>query len=291
MEQNIDPTVPVSVVICARNSERTLGRCLDSVLAAQPAEIILIDDYSTDGTAALARARGAHVITNPYKGLGAARQFGAQVATQEFICFIDSDVLIEPDTLSILVDDALAGRYDAVQAKILALTPTTYWEKGEGWRRTNQSPGPSNVLACACTLYRRDLFERVKFDHTFTASGQDADFSFRARAMGARLGRSAKAIAYHKERPSFKQFAHHRIWHGRGLARLLLRYRGEYFAHAKVQASTASGAMRHTNQYLWFNLVAWSCIAIGVVQESVFLLGHPELRKSLSAESVAFKGT
>src|SRR5687767_6232476 len=79
--------VPVTVVVCARNRGSVIGRCLDSVLAASPAEIIVVDGNSTDDTVAVARARGVTVISDNGSGLGAARQLGASAAKNEYVVF------------------------------------------------------------------------------------------------------------------------------------------------------------------------------------------------------------
>src|SRR4051812_42388245 len=55
--------VPVSVVIPARDEAARIGPCLDGLLADPDVfEVLVVDDGSTDGTGALARARGARVV-------------------------------------------------------------------------------------------------------------------------------------------------------------------------------------------------------------------------------------
>jgi GT2 family glycosyltransferase len=90
-----------------------------------PAEIIVIDDGSTDGTPILASESGAIVVSTggPY-GPARARNLGARVATGDVLVFIDSDVAIHSDALErinkrFLSDeklDALVGSYDDAPA-------------------------------------------------------------------------------------------------------------------------------------------------------------------------------
>jgi glycosyltransferase involved in cell wall biosynthesis len=87
-------TVPVTVVIPAYNRERMLQRALGSVLAQRPApaEIVVVDDASTDGTAAVAEEMGARVVRHEENaGEGAARNSGIAAATQPWIALLDSD--------------------------------------------------------------------------------------------------------------------------------------------------------------------------------------------------------
>src|SRR5438045_3366675 len=98
-----DGKLKISVVIPARNAQKVLRRCLDAIgkSSYRPYELIIVDDSSTDSTAAIARCRGANVVeTKVQNGPGAARNLGAQAATGDILCFIDADVLIQPNTLA-----------------------------------------------------------------------------------------------------------------------------------------------------------------------------------------------
>jgi glycosyltransferase involved in cell wall biosynthesis len=87
-------TLPVCVVIPAYNRERMLRRALASVHAqtAPPVELVVVDDASTDRTAAVAEELGARVIRHGQnRGEGAARNSGIAAATQPWIALLDSD--------------------------------------------------------------------------------------------------------------------------------------------------------------------------------------------------------
>ena len=93
--------VRVSVVIPAYNAAPFLPRCLQSVFAQtlKPEEVIVVDDGSTDNTAALAAELGATVIRRPNGGISAARNTGIQQATSEWIALLDADDLWAPEKL------------------------------------------------------------------------------------------------------------------------------------------------------------------------------------------------
>jgi glycosyltransferase involved in cell wall biosynthesis len=98
------PVFPrVSVIIPVHNGESTIGRCL-AALAQAPAglaEVIVVDDRSTDRTASLAAAAGARVLPNPSgRGPAAARNAGAQIASGDVLVFIDADVEAQAQTLA-----------------------------------------------------------------------------------------------------------------------------------------------------------------------------------------------
>lgn len=95
---------PYSVVIPAYNAARTLAETLASVLAqtSPPAEVIVIDDGSTDGTAALAAACGAPVrlIRQANTGPGGACSRGVRAATSPWVALVDADDLWLPAKMS-----------------------------------------------------------------------------------------------------------------------------------------------------------------------------------------------
>lgn len=101
----------ISVVIPVYNVEAYLPQCIDSVLAQnfEDYEVILVNDGSTDGSLAIAQQyertnEKVKLISQENKGLGGARNTGIQHASGEFICFIDSDDTIAPDTLATAAD-------------------------------------------------------------------------------------------------------------------------------------------------------------------------------------------
>jgi hypothetical protein len=100
----------ISVVIPARNEERSLPRLLASLAAqtAPPHEVLVVDDGSTDATAVVARAAGAHVITAPappagWLGKPWACATGADAATGQVLVFLDADTVLAPSAMAELV--------------------------------------------------------------------------------------------------------------------------------------------------------------------------------------------
>ena len=83
----------LSIVIPAKNEAAAIGKIVAAALAEFPeAEVIVVDDGSTDDTAAIARSAGANVIVHPESlGNGAAIKNGARAATGKFLAFMDGD--------------------------------------------------------------------------------------------------------------------------------------------------------------------------------------------------------
>lgn len=127
MEQN----VRISVIVPVYNVEAYLNRCVDSILAQtyQNLEIILVDDGTKDACDQICDAYAEQdprirVIHKPNGGLSSARNAGIDIATGEYLAFVDSDDWIEPDTYAHLLSAAqrydvklvCAGRYDVSSA-------------------------------------------------------------------------------------------------------------------------------------------------------------------------------
>lgn len=94
----------VSTIIPVYNGERYLAAALDSVLnqSAPPTEIVVVDDGSSDGSAAIAHryAPFVHCYQQPHAGPGAARNQGASMAQGDYLAFLDADDLWLPDKLA-----------------------------------------------------------------------------------------------------------------------------------------------------------------------------------------------
>ena len=105
----------LSIVLPAKNESNSLKTLIPQLKSIAPeAEILVINDGSTDDTATVASDAGAKVITRPYsQGNGAAIKTGARNATGEIIIFMDADGQHDPEDIPVLLDKLNQG-YDMV---------------------------------------------------------------------------------------------------------------------------------------------------------------------------------
>lgn len=97
----------ISVIMPVYNSERLLGECLAALSASEHAahEILIVDDSSTDRSREIAAATGCRVIPSGGRlGPAGARNRGVAEATGDVLFFVDSDVMVRPDTLRRLAE-------------------------------------------------------------------------------------------------------------------------------------------------------------------------------------------
>jgi glycosyltransferase involved in cell wall biosynthesis len=98
----------ISAIICTHNREQYLGAAIDSLLAQDfPAfEVIVIDNASTDQTAAIVQARLSDArlkyVYEPIPGLSVARNTGARVAQSDLLAYLDDDAIATPHWLSVI---------------------------------------------------------------------------------------------------------------------------------------------------------------------------------------------
>ena len=199
------PLPSVSVIIPVHNGAGLLDRCLEALKLTRDVawECIVVDDGSTDGTSDRARAAGATVIGSgrPRSGPGNARNLGAQVARAPLLCFVDADVLVQPDTLGQFVrlfeDEpeltAAFGSYDAQPDDQGTLSQ--YRNLLHHFVHQTSQEDASTFWA-GCGAIRRAAFLRMGgFDAKTYArpSIEDIELGYRLRAANGRI-RLAKHI-------------------------------------------------------------------------------------------------
>jgi glycosyltransferase involved in cell wall biosynthesis len=111
-----EPRARVSLIIPALNEERSIGQVLGGLPPGLYSQVLVIDNGSTDATAAAARARGATVVSEPRRGYGSAclRGIASLDPATEVVVFMDADASDAPPEAAALLQPLLEGRADLV---------------------------------------------------------------------------------------------------------------------------------------------------------------------------------
>ncbi len=170
----------ISIIIPVYNVAPFLKRCLDSVLPqAAVSQILLIDDGSTDESGSLCDALAAtdpriRVLHKENGGLSSARNAGLDLATEEYIAFLDSDDFVEPRAYEKMLACAERNSADLVCAGRFDLDGGT-GEKTKGLCPEKEAclTGPQFIKrmftwngadsAAWDKLYRRSLFDGLRY--------------------------------------------------------------------------------------------------------------------------------
>jgi glycosyltransferase involved in cell wall biosynthesis len=104
----------VTLIIPALNEAACLGPLLAEIPAGLIQQLIVVDNGSTDATAAVAAKAGAHVVVEPQRGYGFACAAGVRAATGDLIAFMDGDGSFVPAELAALLAPLYADEADFV---------------------------------------------------------------------------------------------------------------------------------------------------------------------------------
>ena len=187
----------VSVILPVYNGASTIARALGSVFAQTftDYELVVVNDGSTDDTASALAAYGdrIHVVSQPNRGLSAARNAGVGASSGELIAFIDDDDLWMPEKLARCVaildqDPNCALAYTGAVRVDLSGTPTPNQNaQNDGVDSPTMAQmlaRPWNVVPCQFVV-RRTVFERCGgFDERFVSTCEDLYFLLMAREHG-----------------------------------------------------------------------------------------------------------
>ncbi len=222
----------ISVVVPALNEARVIGRCLESLrrqtLPPDRFEVILVDNGSTDGTAAIARSfAGALALTVTGRAgvrIAALRNLGAARARAPYLAFLDADCVAPRHWLRQALDLMRAGDARIVGAHY-RIPPDSSWVArawyGGLWQMKN---GPVAYVPGGCTIVARDLFLNLGgFDETLVTS-EDCEFCERAARSAAPVLAIPSLSPVHLGTPqTLRHFYRKQSWHGVNVHRVFLR--------------------------------------------------------------------
>lgn len=213
-------TLPISVIIAAKNAEKSIEECLSSVQMNNPAEIIVVDGNSTDKTLDIARRYTNKIYSDEGKGFNYAQQLGVAQATQEYVALVDADITLLEGTLATLLAELEVSNCISMQATILGANLSTYWERAADW--TFRIFQAQRGVGLGSAVIRRATLLEHKFD-PFLEGGGDYDFKIKVEGEGYKLGTSP-SVVYHHHRADMKGFIKQRFRDGRVAARVIWKH-------------------------------------------------------------------
>jgi mycofactocin glycosyltransferase len=219
----------ISVVIPVKDRAEELGRCLASIASVdypqEKLQVIVVDDGSSDGSAAVAREAGACVVPSGGSGRGpaAARNVGARSARGEIIAFIDSDCTASTGWLAELIPLFADSKTAAVGGLVDGMCTESAVDRYEavmsslslGSRERSGNSGNDTFYLPSCNLLvRRETFAAAGgFDDAMHV-GEDVDLTWRLRDRGWTISYLPKGRVFHEHRSSLRSFMSRRFDYG-----------------------------------------------------------------------------
>jgi glycosyltransferase involved in cell wall biosynthesis len=221
MEAEARKTPLVSVVVPTFNSSATLAKCLQSVKnqCYERIEMIVVDRYSEDETVRIAKHYGATVLlTGPERS--SQKNYGARHSSGEFVYFVDSDFVLEEDTVSRCVDGC--KDFDAV-ATINYSVGHSLWGKSIELKERFLAHDPTIETV---KFVRRTAFLQIGgFDQSLIV-GEDLDLYRRLQESGFKI-RRIRAIEWHAGEPeTLKDIAKRSFYYGKVVKAYLKKRKG-----------------------------------------------------------------
>ena len=218
----------VSFVVIAYNEEGGIVACLDAIAALDGLgdhEVVVVDDGSTDRTAALvgevARRRpSVTLLSQDNAGRGAARAAGSARVSGDVVAMVDGDICLPRDWLTRCL--AELGSADVVGG-----TPVPDGDVAYLHRRFHLDPlaAPASTTVTGSNgLYRAEVLETAHFDPSLR-DGEDIAFNHLLRAQGRRTRSVPGLVVVHEEHKTFLESLRWLYQSGQGASRQLARYR------------------------------------------------------------------
>lgn len=284
----------VAVVIPNWNRADLLRAVLKNLSeqTVSPAEVVVVDNGSTDESCVVAEAAGAKVICfESNRGFAPAVNAGIRASVAEWVLILNNDVALNADWIERAQKTAEVEFAAFATGKLLSFDDPSLidgtWDLlcrgGHAWRTGFLRPdGPLwnarraiDFAPMTAALFRRSVFERAGYlDERFEAYYEDVDFGLRCAAMGLRGVYEPAAIGRHRGKNTL----------GKDSGRVLyLTARNQLFAIAKNYSS------RQVREWLWPIVVAQALSLLGAARAGHSGAALRGIRDGLSAWSAMRK--
>lgn len=238
----------VSVIVVTHDDRHALLRCLQSVLsqasAGGRAEVVVVDDGSTDDTVPCVRARfpSVRIVEKPHTGADNSRNAGIEAASGGIIAFIDSDCEAAADWLGRLERLLATEGPSVVGGRIVHRG--SLWQRMVGVSDFGEFQGlepreVSNIPTCNMAV-RRESLSDTRFDPELGVGG-DVLFCSALRRRGIRLRYCPELVVYHHPRVDGPRFFARARSYGAGL--VVTRRRDPSLRFARLVAAGLPGVV------------------------------------------------
>jgi glycosyltransferase involved in cell wall biosynthesis len=219
------PRIPVSLILTTRNEAAQVPLFLDGVRAqtVRPAEIVVCDGGSADGTAELLRRLGAdldlRVVEEAGANIARGRNRAILASTQDILAITDAGCVIEPDwleriTAPLLQDadvDAVGGGYT-----LIGDSRVQRWTRAASLPLARQDPAEFLPSSRSFAVRRGAIEQAGLYPEHLTFAGEDTALVLRMKQQGARFVTRWDALVHWYPRPTLRAFLRQHYLYGLG---------------------------------------------------------------------------
>lgn len=264
-----------SVVVPLYNDHDTIGACLQSLAmqtVADRLEIVVVDDGSTDDSAALAAQRDVRLLRQPNAGPAAARNTGAAAAAGPVVLFLDADCVVPPGWAESLLapfagPDVVAAVGAIESATPHALAQLIQVEIEERYRLLSRKRHV-DFFASVAVAIRRDYFASLGGFRADFLYNEDVELAYRIHREGGKIVFAPAVRALHPHPVRWPDYARTKFWRGVWRMRLYRLYPRKALADdwtphtLKLQILLAGAAMALLVAALWRPALAGWALAL-----------------------------
>lgn len=196
----------VSLIVPVYNSEKYLRKCLDSLVnqTLKDIEIILINDGSKDTSEEIIKEfndKRIKYISRENKGVGKSRNEGIELATGEYIAFVDSDDYLDIHFCEKMYDKAIKDKCDLVICDFYRDCGNLFRTSFGDFDCTNLKDAPYLIntinLGPCNKLYKRTLFDDVNNRFEEKLKYEDAPFVVKMLISANKIGKVNECLTYY----------------------------------------------------------------------------------------------
>lgn len=203
------------MIIPTKNSEATIGRCLESIRNQTYPKIatIVVDNYSIDETRKIAERFGAKVCLVRSER-SSAKNLGTKVAQGKYVYDVDSDSFVEPTVVEECVRKCEEEGFDAIAIHNTSDATVSFWSRVRKLERDCYIDDELNVGA---RFFSKEIYTAIGGYNETLIAGEDYDIHNRLLQRGFTVGRIASQEIHIGEPRTLQEIVRKHIYYGRSI--------------------------------------------------------------------------